>query len=57
MESKLILVLILVISVSVAADYVRPKPRKTLHFPWKPRAPSIPEQVTLSLISLRVSRL
>ena len=53
MEPKLILILILVISVSVTADYVRPKPRKALHFPWKPKTPSLPQQVTLSLISLQ----
>lgn len=46
MGSKLILILILVISVTGSADYVRPKPRKNLHFPWKPKALSHPQQVT-----------
>ena len=28
-------------------DYVRPQPRKTLSFPWKPKHPSEPQQVIL----------
>ena len=35
----------------LGADYVRPKPRKALHFPWKPKDLSLPYQVTLSSIS------
>ncbi|EFH59507.1 ATPAP18/PAP18 [Arabidopsis lyrata subsp. lyrata] len=35
---------------SVAADdYVRPKPRETLQFPWKQKSSSLPEQVHISL--------
>lgn len=57
MEPKLILILILVISVSVTADYVRPKPRKALHFPWKPKTPSLPQQVHISLSSEKHMRI
>ncbi|KAK6934445.1 Calcineurin-like phosphoesterase domain, ApaH type [Dillenia turbinata] len=40
---------ILVISATVRADYVRPKPRKTLHFPWDSKPASHPQQVHISL--------
>ncbi|KAM7498871.1 hypothetical protein LguiA_023285 [Lonicera macranthoides] len=30
-------------------DYIRPPPRKTLHFPWTPKHPSLPQQVHISL--------
>ncbi|GMN46814.1 hypothetical protein TIFTF001_015991 [Ficus carica] len=35
--------------VRVGAEYVRPLPRKTLHFPWNSRPSSHPQQVHISL--------
>ncbi|MBA0573882.1 hypothetical protein Golob_001132 [Gossypium lobatum] len=40
---------LLSLSFPVRTDYVRPQPRKTLHFPWKPKLPSLPHQVHISL--------
>ncbi|CAM8957583.1 unnamed protein product [Rhodiola kirilowii] len=42
-------ILLLVVSVVVADDYVRPKPRKALHFPWTQKTSSHPQQVHISL--------
>lgn len=40
------LVLVLwIFSAAVAADYVRPQPRKTLDFPWERKPSSYPQQV------------
>ncbi|KAL1189701.1 Purple acid phosphatase 18 [Cardamine amara subsp. amara] len=36
-------------SVAAADDYIRPKPRQTLQFPWKQKSSSQPEQVHISL--------
>ena len=51
---KLITVTVsLFISVTViTADYVRPQPRKTLHFQLNPKPSFYPQQVTLSSLSL-----
>ncbi|XVF77501.1 hypothetical protein PTKIN_Ptkin14bG0049600 [Pterospermum kingtungense] len=53
METKSIVLITLTvflsISATVRADYVRPQPRKTLHFPWNPKHPSQPQQVHISL--------
>ncbi|XP_077253945.1 purple acid phosphatase 18-like [Tasmannia lanceolata] len=49
MELKIVLMAILLISATAMADYVRPKPRETLTFPWKPRHSSYPQQVHISL--------
>jgi hypothetical protein len=52
MKLKLILTVLLILSVtSTADDYIRPKPRKTLHLPWDSKPSSYPQQVlTLHLI-------
>ncbi|GER39254.1 purple acid phosphatase [Striga asiatica] len=59
MGSKLDLVatLLLLLAVSAAADYVRPPPRKTLHFPWSPKPSSYPEQVHISLAGAKHMRI
>ncbi|MBA0843851.1 hypothetical protein Goarm_001004 [Gossypium armourianum] len=54
METKRMIFLILIsvllsLSLPVRTDYVRPQPRKTLHFPRKPKHPSLPHQVHISL--------
>ncbi|XP_059441254.1 purple acid phosphatase 18 [Corylus avellana] len=50
MELKLIAaVAFLLLSATVAADYVRPQPRKTLHFPLSHNPSSHPQQVHISL--------
>ncbi|MBA0873798.1 hypothetical protein Goshw_007213 [Gossypium schwendimanii] len=54
METKRMIFVILIsvllsLSFPVRTDYVRPQPRKTLHFPWKPKHPSLPHQVHISL--------
>ncbi|MBA0668365.1 hypothetical protein Goklo_001286 [Gossypium klotzschianum] len=54
METKRMIFVILIsvllsLSLPVRTDYVRPQPRKTLHFPWKPKHPSLPHQVHISL--------
>ncbi|KAL8189700.1 hypothetical protein R6Q57_008417 [Mikania cordata] len=38
-----------VMVITVTADYVRPPPRKTLHFPWDPKPSSQSQQVHISL--------
>lgn len=40
---------LLSLSLPVRTDYVRPQPRKTLHFPREPKHPSLPHQVHISL--------
>ncbi|KAL0353634.1 UNVERIFIED_CONTAM: Purple acid phosphatase 18 [Sesamum angustifolium] len=46
MDSKLVLVVVLALLVANASTkYVRPPPRKTLHFPWDPKPPSYPQQL------------
>nr|CAD1829357.1 unnamed protein product [Ananas comosus var. bracteatus] len=37
------------IAVTIGEDYVRPRPRKTLSFPWRPKRSSDPQQVHISL--------
>uniref|UniRef100_A0A5B7A5D9 Purple acid phosphatase n=1 Tax=Davidia involucrata TaxID=16924 RepID=A0A5B7A5D9_DAVIN len=51
MEPKfaILLTVVLVITATVTADYVRPPPRKALHFPWNPKTSSHPQQVHISL--------
>ncbi|XP_052208184.1 purple acid phosphatase 18 [Diospyros lotus] len=51
MEPKLLLsIAVLMLTASgVAADYVRPKPRKMLYFPWHRKPSSHPQQVHISL--------
>ncbi|XP_022857759.1 purple acid phosphatase 18-like [Olea europaea var. sylvestris] len=50
MEPKsMIVVLTVLLIVATGADYVRPPPRKTLHFPWSTKASSHPQQVHISL--------
>ncbi|XP_058001349.1 purple acid phosphatase 18 isoform X1 [Hevea brasiliensis] len=49
MEPKLILTVFLLISATVTSEYIRPPPRKTLHFPWSSRPSSHPQQVHISL--------
>ncbi|KAL2476294.1 Purple acid phosphatase 18 [Abeliophyllum distichum] len=50
MEPKsMIVVLTVLLVVGTGADYVRPPPRKTLHFPWSPKSSSHPQQVHISL--------
>ncbi|KAL0306378.1 UNVERIFIED_CONTAM: Purple acid phosphatase 18 [Sesamum radiatum] len=45
MDSKLVLGVVLALLVaSASTKYVRPPPRKTLHFPWDPKPPSYPQQ-------------
>ncbi|KAF5727965.1 purple acid phosphatase 18 [Tripterygium wilfordii] len=46
--SAIILLLISAIA-TPAEEYVRPPPRKALHFPWSPRSSSEPRQVHISL--------
>ncbi|KAJ8763600.1 hypothetical protein K2173_003072 [Erythroxylum novogranatense] len=53
MKPKLVVtvltVFLLIYSATVTADYVRPPPRKTLHFPWSSRPSPSPQQVHISL--------
>ncbi|XP_028760293.1 purple acid phosphatase 18 [Neltuma alba] len=50
MALQLILtVIFVVVSATVAADYVRPLPRKALQFPWDSKPASYPQQVHISL--------
>ncbi|XP_057975870.1 purple acid phosphatase 18 [Malania oleifera] len=49
MEPKWIFAVLLIISAAVSADYVRPKPRKALHFPWISKGFSPAQQVHISL--------
>ncbi|KAB2049099.1 hypothetical protein ES319_A13G154200v1 [Gossypium barbadense] len=54
METKRMIFVILIsvllsLSLPVRTDYVRPQPRKTLHFPREPKHPSLPHQVHISL--------
>ncbi|CAI0379900.1 unnamed protein product [Linum tenue] len=49
MEPKLVFAVLLLISVAVSAEYVRPPPRKTLDFPWSEKPSSHPQQVHISL--------
>jgi hypothetical protein len=50
MKLKLILTVLLILSVtSTADDYIRSKPRKTLHLPWDSKPSSYPQQVHISL--------
>ncbi|XP_043688128.1 purple acid phosphatase 18-like [Telopea speciosissima] len=53
MARKLVVIIVLVIvataTATATADYVRPKPRKILDFPWKARSSSEPQQVHISL--------
>ncbi|XP_022877526.1 purple acid phosphatase 18-like [Olea europaea var. sylvestris] len=46
---SMIVVLTVLLVVGTGADYVRPPPRKTLHFPWSPKHSSHPQQVHISL--------
>ncbi|XP_043691186.1 purple acid phosphatase 18-like [Telopea speciosissima] len=49
MDRKLVVAIVLLIAAGATADYVRPKPRKTLDFPWKKKHSSLPQQVHISL--------
>ncbi|KAA3486834.1 purple acid phosphatase 18 [Gossypium australe] len=54
METKRMIFVILIsvllsLSLPVRTDYVRPQPRKTLHFPREPKHPSLSHQVHISL--------
>ncbi|XVF34020.1 hypothetical protein REPUB_Repub18cG0021000 [Reevesia pubescens] len=62
METKNLILIILQtvflsISATVKADYIRPQPRKTLHFPWNPKHPSQPQQVHISLAGEKQMRI
>ncbi|KAK4398514.1 Purple acid phosphatase 18 [Sesamum angolense] len=58
MDSKLVLVVVLALLVANASTkYVRPPPRKTLHFPWDPKPPSYPQQVHISLAGAKHMRI
>lgn len=55
MELKLLLITVLMmvsLSATAAADYIRPQPRKTFHLPWHSKPSSYPQQVTLFISSL-----
>lgn len=49
MEHKLLTALMVAVvmigAATVGAEYVRPKPRKALHFPWSRKPSSEPQQV------------
>ncbi|KZV16493.1 purple acid phosphatase 18-like [Dorcoceras hygrometricum] len=49
MEFRLVVLILLVLTMGVAAEYIRPPPRKMIHFPWKPKPSSYPQQVHISL--------
>ncbi|XP_048234819.1 purple acid phosphatase 18 [Ricinus communis] len=49
MMGKLILSVFLLILATVSGDYIRPPPRKTLHFSWSYKSPSHPQQLHISL--------
>ncbi|KAL7249289.1 hypothetical protein ACSBR1_011440 [Camellia fascicularis] len=50
MEPKLVLSMVALMTIATAsADYVRPKPRKILDFPWESKSSSQPQQVHISL--------
>ncbi|PNT59691.1 hypothetical protein POPTR_001G423700v4 [Populus trichocarpa] len=49
MEPKLVLFVFLLISAAATCEYIRPPPRKTLHFPWNSKLSSHPQQVHISL--------
>ncbi|RID63107.1 hypothetical protein BRARA_E02133 [Brassica rapa] len=50
MERTLLVTFSVILFASVAADdYVRPKPRQALQFPWQQKSTSQPEQVHISL--------
>ncbi|CAL5335721.1 unnamed protein product [Camellia sinensis] len=50
MEPKLVLLMVALMTIATAsADYVRPKPRKILDFPWESKPSSQPQQVHISL--------
>ncbi|KAL0443382.1 UNVERIFIED_CONTAM: Purple acid phosphatase 18 [Sesamum latifolium] len=58
MDSKLVLVVVLaLLVVSASTKYVRPPPRKTLHFPWDPKPSSYPQQVHISLAGAKHMRI
>ncbi|PWA83377.1 Iron/zinc purple acid phosphatase-like C-terminal domain-containing protein [Artemisia annua] len=45
----LTVVITVITAVTATGDYVRPPPRKTLHFPWDSKLSSQPQQVHISL--------
>ncbi|KAE8679133.1 Purple acid phosphatase 18 [Hibiscus syriacus] len=49
MTYTILLNVLLSIALYVGAEYVRPQPRKSLHFPWNPKHPSVSQQVHISL--------
>ncbi|KAG5255174.1 calcineurin phosphoesterase family protein [Salix suchowensis] len=49
MEPKLVLLVFTLISATATCEYIRPPPRKTLHFPWDSKSSSHPQQVHISL--------
>uniref|UniRef100_A0A3Q7IB52 Uncharacterized protein n=1 Tax=Solanum lycopersicum TaxID=4081 RepID=A0A3Q7IB52_SOLLC len=44
----LLTVILFIAGTVLAGDYVRPPPRKTLHFPWDPKPSSQPQQICYS---------
>ncbi|TQD87114.1 hypothetical protein C1H46_027333 [Malus baccata] len=52
MDPKLIITVLFLISATVIAaqEYVRPPPRKALHFPWSRKPSSLPQQADLSKV-------
>lgn len=58
MDRKLVVLILVVLTIGAAAQYVRPPPRKMIHFPWNSRPSSHPQQVHISLAGdkhLRIS--
>ncbi|KAJ8622071.1 hypothetical protein MRB53_030600 [Persea americana] len=49
MKQMLMALVFLLFSATATEDYVRPLPRETISLPWKPRHPSLPQQVHISL--------
>ncbi|XP_065862367.1 purple acid phosphatase 18 [Euphorbia lathyris] len=49
MDPNLIFSVFLLLLVTVSAEYIRPPPRKTLHFPWTSTSAFHPRQVHISL--------
>ncbi|XP_057464308.1 purple acid phosphatase 18-like [Actinidia eriantha] len=57
MDPKFVLLMAVLVTVAtVKSDYVRPKPRKNLQFPWDPKPSSQPKQVHISLAGDRHMR-
>lgn len=53
MDTKLfpmMAVVVVVVAVGAMADYIRPPPRETLHFPLSSKRSSYPQQVSFILV-------